>query len=468
MRVPGLLLALVALLGASGAAAFEMDVVTGRIYNELYSSTVVQDDLYNMGARWVRIEFEEQGNPATPDYKYDKILADLKSRGIQVLGVLTSNSCADKTNPPSSEAYIASFYNAVKWHAKRYPSVTHWEIWNEPSNYGFQGNLGGYGLLLKRVYEWGRQDRQNGTLPAATRFLCAGEVNLDLGALRATYDSQAIRDFRNVNNGDIPCDIFAAHPYGRIGVASNDPWGTSFFPEGGSFEQGFQRFENYTTADGRWYLVPRAKPIWFTEWGFHSGVVGLENQRIFTERMILSMAKYARIEKSFFYRYNDSSDGWGLRTATFNGQKKRVYYPFVSHANLTGLYTPDGTSEWTLDQFIDAHQRNGGRAAVGIPYREPSAPWYGDKVHNWSDGKVQNFTGGSYGENALLESPRRAGFAYNVRNALWQYYKSVNGPYSFLRFPTSEQYAHNGGVRQDFEGGYLLWDSTSGVRAFSW
>ncbi len=458
-------------LATSEAAAFsgvvELDVVTGRIYDAMYSSTAVQDDLRNMGMRWVRIEFEEHGNPATPDWKYDKILADLKSRGIQVLGVLTENSCADKTNPRGSEAYIANYYAAVKWHAQRYPSVTHWEVWNEPENYGFRGNGPGYGLLLKRVFEWGRADRGNGTIPAATRFLCAGSVNMDLPHLRTIYDSQAVNDFRNANNGNIPCDIFAMHPYGRVGAASNDPWATTFLPEGRSFEQGWQAFENYTTANGRWFLVPKDTAVWFTEWGFDSRVVGTENQRVWTERMIRSMVKYPRIQKAFLYRYNDANDGWGVRTAV-GGAKKRVYYPYVSHATLTGLYTPDGTAEWTLDQFIDAHQRNGGRLAVGIPYRDPAAPWYGDKVHNWSDGKVQNFTGGSYGENALLESPRRVGSAYNVRNGFWQHYKSLGGPHSFLRFPTSDEYGVSGGARQDFEGGYLLWDSANGTRAFAW
>jgi hypothetical protein len=453
---------------AALAGAVELDLVTGRIYSELYAGTTVQDDLYNMGIRWVRIEFEEHGNPITPDWKYDKILADLKNRGIGVLGVLTANSCIDKTNPPGSEAYIANFYAAVKWHVKRYPSVTHWEVWNEPENYGFQNNGAGYALLLKRVFEWGRTDRQNGTLPAATRFLCAGSVNMDLPHLRSIYDARPINDFRAVNGGDIPCDIFAMHPYGRVGAADNDPWSTRFLPEGRSFEQGWQAFENYTTANGQWTLVPRSKPVWFTEWGFDSRTVGTENQRIFTERMIYSMVKYPRIQKAFLYRYNDANDGWGVRSAVTGGQRKRVYYPYVSHATLTGLYTPDGSAEWTLDQFIDAHQRNGGRAKVGLPYRDPAAPWYGDKVHNWSDGKVQNFNGGSYGDNALLESPRRAGFAYNVRGAFWQRYKAIGGPYSSLKFPTTDEYAVSGGVRQDFEGGYLLWDSVNGVRQFSW
>lgn len=461
----GLLIFLNAFLAVQ---AVDLAVVTGRIYSTMYSNTAVQDDLRNMGTRWIRMEFEEHSSTPTQDYKYAKIISDCQARGISVLGLLTSNSCSDKTNPMWSEAYIANFYTAFKWHVARYPQVTHWEIFNEPEVYGWAGHLDGYGLLLKRVFEWARQDRGNGTIPAATRIVSAGHLNQDATVLRGVYDSQPVRDFRNANGGDIPCDFFAYHPYGdqRPGW-DPDPY-TGRFNWGRTFEQSWNDFQNLRNTANTYYIVPQTKPVWFTEWGFDAAHVGQEYQRIYTERMIAVMAKYSRIQKAFYYNYNDDPDGQrGLKTAVVNGARKRVYYPYMSHTSLIGLYTPNGVNEWTLDQFIECYLRNGGRNSVGSAWRDPAAPWYGDKVHDWSDGKVQNYSGGPWGtSSAILESPRNVGNAFWVHAGFWDTYKNLGGPYSALKFPTSDEFGFNGGSRQNFEGGYMTWTAAQGVRVF--
>jgi hypothetical protein len=447
--------------------AIDLGVVTGRIYSTMNGSTAVQDDLYNMGTRWVRMEFEEFGASYTTDTQYAKILNDLQGRGISVLGVLTVNSCSDHTNPFWSDAYIANYYSALKWHASRYPWVTHWEIWNEPEGYGFAGHLDGYGLMLKRVFEWARNDRASGIIPAGTKIVSGGIVNQDANVLHGIYDTTPVNDFRAVNGGDIPCDYFAYHPYGNQGPGLDpDPY-TGRFNWGRTFEQSWNDFQALRTYNNAYYVVPQAKQVFFTEFGFDAAQVGVEYQRIYTERMIAVMNAYPRIVRAFHYNYNDDPDGQrGLRTAVTGGSKKRVYYPYESHTSLVGLYTPDGVNEWTLDQFIDAHQRCGGRSAVGMPYRDPAAPPYGDKVHNWSDGKVQNFSGGAWGtSSALLESPRAVGNVFWVHAGFWDKYKALGGPYSYLKFPLTDEFGYLSGTRQNFEGGYLTWDPTHGVVA---
>jgi hypothetical protein len=463
-----LIVCLAGLAGLFPAHALELDIVSGRIYGTMAANTTVQDDLYNMGIRAVRMEFEEYANPATTVAQYQKIIGDLNARGITVLGVLTSNSCSDHTNAPWTNAYITNYYTAFRQHVANYPSVKYWEIWNEPENYGFAGHLDGYGLLLKRTFESARADRNNGVIPADIKIVSGGTDNQDINVMHAIYDTQPVNDFRAVNGGDIPCDIFAYHPYGNQAAGNYpDPY-TTAFSWGETFAQSFNDLQNWKTNNGLYYLLPQSKPVWMTEWGFDSALVGVENQRIYTEHMIYAMAAFPRIEKAFHYTYNDNpGDGRGLRTAVTGGACKRAYYPYQAHASLTGLYTPDGTNEWTLDEFIQCFQRNGGRNAVGMPYKAPGSPWYGDKAHAWSDGTVQNFSGGAWGtSSAILESPRNVGNAFWVHAGFWDRYLSLGGPYSYLEFPTTDEYGYGAGTRQDFEGGYMTWDPTNGVRNF--
>lgn len=320
---------------AKPARAVEVGVVTGRIYNDLFNNTTVQNDLQALRVRWVRMEFEEHGASFTSPERYDKILRDFQARNIRVLGVLTSNSCAFKSNTPWSEQYIANFYAAVRWHAQRYPWVTHWEIWNEPEVYGFNTNLPGYGLLLKRVFEWAQIERRQNVIPAATRIVSAGLVNQDINVLRAIYDTQAVNDFRNANNGRIPCDIFAYHPYGNQAV-DNDP-ASLRFNWNNTFEQSWNQFQNNRTANGRWYLVPLDLPVWFTEFGFDARRLnnyapfntGEAKQSAYVERMLQVMNRYGRIQVAFCYNYNDDrvnniDRGFGLRR-WIGGPAKPVY-----------------------------------------------------------------------------------------------------------------------------------------------
>src|SRR3569833_1597979 len=141
------LAAIIVLVAANlpSSQGLDLGIVTGRIYYTMNSGTAVQDDMYNMGTRWIRIEFEEYSGTPTTLAQYQKILNDCQARGISVLGVLTANSCKDHSNPIWTEQYIANFYAALKWHVQQYPWVTYKKSWNDPSFFGFAGHLDGYG-----------------------------------------------------------------------------------------------------------------------------------------------------------------------------------------------------------------------------------------------------------------------------------------------------------------------------------
>jgi hypothetical protein len=55
------------------------------------------------------------------------------------------------------------------------------------------------------------------------------------------------------------------------------------------------------------------------------------------------------------------------------------------------------------------------------------------------------------------------GTSFVIDGCFFKLYKQVGGAGSFLGFPVGDAYAAGSGSRQDFEGGYMLWDSQTSV-----
>lgn len=317
--------------------------VTGRIYADMFNSTTALDKLKEAGTRFIRMEFEERftGNP-TLSATYDKILSDCQQRGIKVLGVLGVNSCRFRDwsdqdwafcrprnfvrwTQAQSDKYIAGYIETTMWHMQHYTSVTDWEIWNEPDQYEFKDHEDDYALLLKRVFEWAREKRRTGVIPAATRIFSAGVVNQDETVMRRIWDTTPVNDFRNVNNHDIPCDVFCYHPYGQ-GLSDGNP-NTGKFNWGLTFEQSFNDARNRKTI---YYkrngvatsvpLIPLNKPVCLSEFGFNSQTVGLQQQADWTKSMVEVMKRYPIIERAFVYDFQDDKPN-----ATSEGKKNGLF-----------------------------------------------------------------------------------------------------------------------------------------------
>jgi uncharacterized protein with LGFP repeats/pimeloyl-ACP methyl ester carboxylesterase len=177
----------------------------------------------------------------------------------------------------------------------------------------------------------------------------------------------------------------------------------------------------------------------------------------------------------------------------------------------------DGTS--VHQTYLNTFQRNGGPENLGFPI---------NYVHPWEDGYTQDFDGGSAGRGAIMKSnandnsywvggqiwekfldlggaeyvgyPKTdaipveggsddsGGFVQSFRGAegipgkIWLSdhgahptwgaiggkYEELNGPESFLGFPTSgENGIGNGWIEQYFEGGRILWHPESGAMPYS-
>lgn len=460
-------------------------IVTGRFYDELAnSSNSILQDLYDMRLGWIRIEFEEFMNvPAGSTYsspevqankvKFQNVINNAHAKGIKVLAVVGFNSMPYNADFPNTDASIQDYKNCVKWHLDNY-SVDAVEIWNEPGGYaGFTvDNFARYAKTLIEVY------KLKPTYPNMI-FVGPATANAEAGAWlgyqstgyhpeNSIFNCTEMLNYRAANNGKLPLDVISWHAYGTSG----DPDGDFYF--GRNFDTYYNEILAYTDRTGR--NVIGSYPIWFTEYGYNSNSVGLENQRIYFEKIINKIYSKSQIELPFLYNYRDDGtapgvegNACGIRTSLETGSTpKRVYYPFVAHSCLVGLFTPNGINEWTVNQIIDEYYAMGGRANFGSAYKHPNAPWYGDKAHYWGpgdNGAIQSFNGGAFGECGILMK-WDIGIAYTVKGAIYSFYVANGGPYAF-GWPTSREYLNNGAVWQNFENGKMKWTSAAGVQWIS-
>lgn len=82
-------------------------------------------------------------------------------------------------------------------------------------------------------------------------------------------------------------------------------------------------------------------------------------------------------------------------------------------------------------------------------------------------GRYTQFSKGDGGYIIRHESGRFSGTAFEVSGCMFKLYSSIGGTGSWLGFPIKDGYKTSAGARQDFEEGYILWDSkTSECRAY--
>lgn len=98
-------------------------------------------------------------------------------------------------------------------------------------------------------------------------------------------------------------------------------------------------------------------------------------------------------------------------------------------------------------------QIGGPKTAVG----EPTGDEQSATSSKGTSGAYQGFTRGWLYFNGTKNR------TYYVVNAIAQKYQSVGLHKDQLGFPTSDEYAWNGGARSDFEGGYIYWTTSTGA-----
>ncbi len=82
-----------------------------------------------------------------------------------------------------------------------------------------------------------------------------------------------------------------------------------------------------------------------------------------------------------------------------------------------------------------------------------------EKSPQGTTGRMTQFSKGDGGFIIRHESGRFSGTAFEVSGCMFKLYADIGATESWLGFPTKDGYVTSAGARQDFEGGYILWDS---------
>lgn len=140
-----------------------------------------------------------------------------------------------------------------------------------------------------------------------------------------------------------------------------------------------------------------------------------------------------------------------------------------------GLVGREDANSWDgnfYQPIVDAYNRDGGRGVVGTVRYNGG----GFLVHNWGNGKIQDFEGGSGGAGGLMRPNSRTSRAYWVHGAIWSTYVNMGGAGSWLKYPLSDEYPWHSNCGEwagvpvtNFEEGYITLDCGTGTwRAYSY
>jgi hypothetical protein len=190
----------------------------------------------DIGVKWSREEFSWamiEPKKGQFDWRFfDRVVATAKSNGISVYGLL--DYWSPWTKPYTAEG-IEDYCRYVRAVVQRYKrDIHHWEIWNEPNIFFWQGPKEMYAELLKAAYK------------------TIKEVDPDAKVAGCSTSGMDFDFIDRVQQLGGPFDILTIHPYRRKFV---DP----------RFIKELQDASNLVRRDGR----PR--PVWITEigWGTH-------------------------------------------------------------------------------------------------------------------------------------------------------------------------------------------------------
>jgi hypothetical protein len=474
-------------------------VVTGRFYTADDSIAPLSQrqlqSLRNLGVTSIRIEFEDkQGARVNYVNAYKGVIKAAGALGISVIGVLSMNSVAEGKRPADTDnladfdvSYAkAMFFPSFEWHDATYKNVDGsgfgveaWEIWNEPDVYDFTRRSTGrfmgeeFALLCVRVFEEFK-DRVGG------RKIILGGISRmdDDGVLRAVFDSTPMRNFKAVNNGQLPCHKLAIHGYGNTQWPSRH--GYAYL--GGTFDDQIGHFLRLTGSSGGPTLIPAGQRIYLTEIGTGPKHRAVKNaagdwEPVWNEVEYIRQASVAaearwvfdrlaanpQFERAYWYNFRDDEDTsrsdprgpqwYGIRavpqSACGNFGIKLVHNALANVSGKPGVGQRQrwqilraGDENWTegviptpscapltgADKILEAFNRNDGpQNLLGFPADRGlgGGPW----VHQWNNSWLQDFRGALYsaGSDAMIVAENNASTAAVVYGRFWDTWMAHGG-----------------------------------------
>ena len=246
------------------------------------------------------------------------------------------------------------------------------------------------------------------------------------------------------NAGSYPLDHIGHHLYVNQGGDVNSSTLTQYLTW---IRNVYVAYEGSTTP----------KKIFETELGWTTASVSesVQASNITTAYNVMRGTSYVG-SAVWFYLQDAPGLNYGIyRSSGLNSTDRKTGYTSYSNATAYQGHYSDLTTHTGILNYYNGH---GGIATNGSPYDNGGTAW----VHYWDYGYVQDLDGGSAGRNAIMSSS--AG-TFQVRNGFWTTYLQGSN-HTRLQFPTSDEFASGSGTRQNFQGGYMLWDPANGVRVF--
>jgi len=431
----------------------------------------VADRMAQSGAGWIRLHFRlgpYSSDTAAFYSAYDTIVNRLRSRGLQIVGLMSNESWPgsqtdwqannwENTGNDGYNGYIDAFGYAFARMASHWQnSVKYWEIWNEPNCWSTNPSPGVYegcsyiypsnfAALLTHCHS---QVHYYNNIPVTV--ISGGLFGHDIsgfssGNAGADYLSSTYNVGINFTGkfawtmatyGQYPLDAIGQHIYINQGGTVSSTW----------FGTYLDYVHNVLTS---WEGAGSAKKTWMTEFGWTTVSVSeaTQSSNLGTAYNVMNGKSYLKSGLQFVM---DDNPAGGAYYGLFRPDLTKK--PSWTTFNSKNAYQGKRSNGVTVSAILNYFNNNGGMSTHGSPYDNGGTAW----AHWWDYGYVQDFNGGSIGACAIFDTGHRVAMGF------WQTYLQ-GGNHTYLHFPITDEYGYGAGTRQDFQVGYMTWDPTQGV-----
>lgn len=293
-------------IGSGTDSPFGINVSAAARYGLANQMQVPLGKARDTGAAWDREEFRwdmvYHRNTGTWDWGFtDEVVNKSANIGLNLLVLLDYNIDDSHTMPD-----LTAWSGYVRTVVSRYKSTVHyWEIWNEPENNTYlAGNSpSDYARLLVTSYNVIK------SVDASAQVVTAG-----INGFAVPWLEQVMQQ-----GGEDHFDVIGLHPYVDVQTSPFSPEGRNWVDDQLAYWTAF------AARHGN-------KPLWATEFGWNSNLIGEEAQANFLARTYLE-GLAAGLKKLFVYVFRDPADNarygivrsdWTTPKPAYNAYKTMV------------------------------------------------------------------------------------------------------------------------------------------------
>jgi len=300
-----LTLTLIFLVLASSAAPLEASTRPGLIGVSVHSLTTREADLVKLvNVQWVRADVAELPN----EYSFATIVANAKSRGIRILGILDIWTMKWDWN-----FTLSNWENAVRTSVAQYKDdVDAWEIWNEPEYPSNPITAERYFEMLRIAYSIIKEYAPD------SKVLMGGGLHLNTGGDPWLGRDVAFAKRLSELGADQYADGISFHAYPWTNKVASWVW------------------ERYDKSLGFYRsLFKKHLEVWITETGYPAEEEGEMSQSAYLAKALSFFGEKA-VDAFFWYELRDTA--YSNPTPTF-GLLTKTLTPRPAFYSLQGLLT---------------------------------------------------------------------------------------------------------------------------------